>query len=191
MKTKHLHSLLDTTYTTIGVVFGTTDLAKVGTAKADRHRPSDDLGTPWADEGSRDYTYKGLRAYTYKAPREAGVQVGDHVVTYSDSRGLAIGRVVRVDDAPDIDIDASFEYKWIVQRIDREGYQDRVERERAFNAKMLEVERVKQREELVNSFLSNLPEGSEARRLFEQTTAGMTVTPAAPNPGNIPPAPQG
>lgn len=132
-------------------------------------------------------TPQGAKTYTYKVPLDANIQDGDFVVVYRDTTGLNIGMVTRVDAAPQIDVDANYDYKWIVQRIDREAYQARVDAERVFADAMLNVERARQQEAMIRGFHENLPEGSEARRLFDQTVqklAAPTVVQAPPPAGN-------
>jgi len=155
MKQKHLFALLDQSYVTISVEFDRT----ARTEKRDMVRPNEER---LAERHQR---------YTYKAPKDAGIAVDDAVVVESPSNGLCIVRVVEVHQTPQIDLDAPFEYKWIVQKVDRTGYDERVARERKFADMMLEVERTRQREQLMNDMRANLPEGSEARKLFDSATA--------------------
>ncbi len=170
MKHKHLYSLLDTTFTTIHVVFSNA-VPAANTGRAVRPNEARSPLRYVEDDAPAD-------SYVYKSPLDANVSVGDHVVVFTPREGLRIAKVVQVDAAPVIDVDAPFDYRWIVQRIDKEAYQERVDREERFSATMLEVERTKQREALVNSFQASLPEGSAARALFD-ATAGM-LRPVAP-----------
>jgi hypothetical protein len=177
MKHKHLFSLLDQTFTTVRVVFDK-ERNKVLTGKPDpRLRPE-----PWQQD---DYVNESVRGYVYKVPRAWNVEVQDHLIVLTSGSGLAVVTVIHVDGEPDIDIDASHDYKWAVQKIDLTEFRNLTEREKQFQDTMLEVERVKQRESLVKSFQESLPEGSEARRLFEATTNSL----AAPTPTAYPPQP--
>jgi len=186
MKQKHLYSLLDQSYTTIKVVFTQEQVSAPRAPQAPRQardaasEAATRASIPWA---MPEQTYHG-KAYTYKVARDVEVKVDDFVVVYSDARGLVIARVVEVHETPQIDVDASFDYKWIVQRIDREAYQRRVDAERVFSDSMLQVERVRQRESMLRGFHENLPEGSEARRLFDSTIQALQ----APTVDHAPPA---
>jgi len=177
VKNKHLYALLDQSYTTIGVVFARDERPDLQQAPpAPGHQPqglrqAGRKAPPW---GRPDDGVPTPKAYTYKVPRDEAIAIDDYVVVHGEHSGLAIGRVVRVDADPRIDVDAPYDYKWIVQRVDRETYQRRVDAERAFSDAMLNVERVRQREQLVQGFKDNLPEGSEARRLFEQTVGALS-----------------
>lgn len=165
MKQKHLYSLLDHTFTTVRVVFD----------KANTHQLEQAIngrGQPFLHHDSNS----AKRGYVYKVPKAWNVQEGDQLIVLSTEAGLAIVTVDTVDAEPDIDIDANFTYKWAVQRVDMTEYQSLTEREKVFQDEMLRIERVKQRESLVNSFRDSLPEGSEARKLFEQTTASLGGT---------------
>lgn len=140
MQHKHLLALLQSGYTTIEVMFPVTDSSKLP------------------------------KAYTYKARLEDNIQKGDHVVVDSPSKGLTVVEVVNVHKTPNIDLDAPFTYKWIVQKINRAAYDDTLAKEAEFLETMMEVERVHQRELLLSKFKDHLPEGSEARKMFEAAT---------------------
>lgn len=171
MQNKHLYTLLDTTYTTIKVVFG-----KVARTKPSSQRdPMEELDR------------KDPQSFTYKIRKDSGVKVDDAVIVESPQNGLQIVRVVEVHDTPQIDLDAPFEYKWIIQRVDRTEHDEQVAKERQFNDTMLEVERTRIREETLNNMRQHLPEGSEARKLFDQAQALLPTAPAKPEtPPNAP-----
>lgn len=157
MKHKHLLALLQEGYTTIEVTF-----------KSDDRREE---RRPW-DEGEARQQ-RAPKRYTYKAKLADKVEVGDSVVVDSPSNGMVVVDVVAVHATPKIDLDAPFTYKWIVQKVDAEGYKRTLEQEDKFHEVMLEIERVRQRELLMQQFTANLPEGSEARKLFDDATAKL------------------
>jgi hypothetical protein len=196
MMHKHLYSLLDTSFALVGVEFNQSPLppgSYTGRIKDARVSPA-----PWASDELRmskrgpslevDYELDQPRGqvYHYKAPKAWNLEPGDFVVVDSPQGGLKVTRVATVDNAATIDPDAPFDYKWAVQRVDLTEHDRLVEHERRFSDTMLEVERVRLREETMQSFYQRLPEGSEARRMFEQAT-GMLVAPS-PSPMQ-PPAP--
>lgn len=109
------------------------------------------------------------KPYTYKAPLSAGVEVGDRVVVDSPSKGLVVVEVVGTDKAPRIDLDADFTYKWIVQKVELKAYEEQLEREAKAMDALQEVERQRQRDILLQEFQLRLPEGTDARKLFDQT----------------------
>lgn len=164
MKHKHLLALLQEGYTTIEVTFKDTDRREVRE------------GRPWDEDPYRAQQHAQPRApkrYTYKAKLADKVEVGDSVVVDSTSNGMVVMDVVAVHATPKIDLDAPFTYKWIVQKVDAEGYKRTLEQEDKFHQVMLEIERVRQRELLMQQFTANLPEGSEARKLFDDATAKL------------------
>lgn len=105
------------------------------------------------------------KPYTYKARGQ--IIADDYVVVNSPSKGLVICKVVGVDKTPRIDIDADFTYQWIVQKVDTTEYNRVKEQEREFMDTLLEIERARQKDILMNSFCEHLPEGSSARVLFD------------------------
>lgn len=146
MNQKHLLALLQSGYTTIEVLFN------------DSIR--DNLGS-----GSTK-----SKPYTYKARLDDNIQVGDRVIVDSPSKGMTVVEVIAVHKTAKIDLDAPFTYKWIVQKVDRTRYDETVAKEEEFLETMMEVERVHQLEVLLGKFKDHLPEGSEARKLFESAT---------------------
>jgi hypothetical protein len=175
VKQKHLYSLLDSSYTTVLVVFGAAVRLEAPGSPVQEEPLLAGAAPRRNSEILRDRDYRD-RTYIYKVPKDAGVKVDDAVVVDSPSNGLTIARVVEVHSAPQIDLDAPFEYKWIVQKIDRTDYDQRIAREREFADKMLEVERVKQRESVLQDMREHLPENSEARRLFDSATQLIEAT---------------
>lgn len=173
-----MYSLLDQSYTTVHVIFPSYNPDE----NYNEERRPERKALPWKAAG-------GERAYVYKVPYAWNVQEKDELLVET-SAGLVIVNVVRVDAMPDIDVDANFDYKWAVQRVDRTQYDELVAQEKRFADSLIEIERVKQRESLLESFRSSLPEGSAARNLFEQTAAAL----APPVPPQVPPsapAPEG
>jgi D-alanyl-D-alanine carboxypeptidase len=167
MKQKHLYSLLDTSFSTINVVFPRDEAAAEAGNAAVRKRFNDD-----------SLANNAPRTFVYKAPKSADVSEGDHVIV-NTARGLVVVKVASVDDTPQIDVDADYDYKWIVQKVDLAAYDARVQREGNFVNVMRDVERVRQREALVADMREHLPEGSEARRLFDSATRQLQSAAAA------------
>lgn len=172
MQNKHLYTLLDTTYTTIKVVFG-----KVAHTKP---RQGMEINLSSGEFRVGELDAKQPQSWTYKVRKDSGIKVDDAVIVESPQNGLQIVRVVEVHDTPQIDLDAPFEYKWIIQRVDRTEHDEQVAKERQFNDTMLEVERTRIREETLNNMRQHLPEGSEARKLFDQAQALLPNAPLKP-----------
>lgn len=118
---------------------------------------------------------RGQQSYTYKAWEDLGIEVGDEVVVDSPSKGMTVVKVVGVDKVPKIDLDVDWTYKWIVCKVDSTRYEKQKEIDEAFSEQMMEVERIHQREQLMNKFRDHLPEGSEARKAFEAATSQLVA----------------
>jgi hypothetical protein len=173
MKQKHLFSLLDRTYTTVKIVYARNDEAAQVEATipdyGDVHGAR--IALRRVNHHSGDH-----KTWTFKVPLSWNIKEGDIAVVKSNNgHGLSFVHVVSVDAIPDIDIDANFEYKWLVQKVDTTEFDSLVEKEKVFGDTMLEIERVKQRESLLDSWRNSLPEGSAARTLFEQTAASLAA----------------
>lgn len=110
--------------------------------------------------------FDGAQVYTYKVPNKVKLEVGDYVVTKSPAAGFGIAKVVRVDVVAQIDPHANYEYKWIVQKVERDAYDAQVKLESELKKELLQVETAHQRELLVDKMSKHLPEGSDASKLF-------------------------
>ena len=94
--------------------------------------------------------------YTYKVPLDAGVKVDDFVVVESSITGYAVAKVVKVDESPDINLDATYPYSWIVQKVDLDPYYERREREQRINKQLFKLEQRKQQVNIVGLFRAML-----------------------------------
>lgn len=119
--------LLQSNYTTVSVAFND-DVAVDDLL--------DDTVTP--AQGQR---------YTYKADLSLELQVGDFVVVHANHR-LAIAQVVKVDDKPVINPNATYEYKWIVDKIDTAGFVKRLQEQDAIKALLAQLHMVEAQEQL-------------------------------------------
>ena len=106
------------------------------------------------------------RLYTYKAKKDQ-VKKGDHAVVNAPG-GLAIVEIIKVDKAPCINVDAPYNYKWLVQKVDLSEYNQVVALEVEFNEVIAEVERERKKEELLNSFNKYLKPGTKAHTMFNK-----------------------
>lgn len=194
MKNKHLAALLQTNMTTVKVVFSDSDFQPypaqpvVGTKEnALGFNSPHDIpwgvgyglpGTPAMPPRPRGTEPRGpgLKApktYTYKVLKTEGYKKGDVAVAHTD-RGMVLVLVVEVHEHPQIDIDAAFDYKWLVQRVDTKRYEEQLKAEKNFEAALLEIERRKQTERLKNELLEMYGDTVEGRQLLEQSIQGLT-----------------
>ncbi len=164
MKQHHLLSLLQNDFTTIHVAFRS-DIDNAVSA------PSN--GGTSGFETTRSPKPKVPRTYTYKALITDELKADDFVVVDHPKGGPMVGLVISVDAVANIDVDADFEYKWIVQKINRVPYETRLKKESEFLETMKAVEREAQRSELVKKFAEHLPEGSPARQLYDTAVSNV------------------
>lgn len=101
MRQSHILSMLQTGYTTIKVVY---NIPKAVVTDPTCSLPKD--------------VQKG---YTFKTAID--VEVNDLVVVPHDKNGLAICQVVEVHKEPELDLDAPYDYKWVIDKIDLTTYQ--------------------------------------------------------------------
>lgn len=163
MKQHNLMSLLQKDFTTVHVAF------RADIKEAEKQGP-----VPF--DSTRQARPRMPRLFTYKADLSDNIKVDDYVVVEGQSGGPMVALVFKVDLTPHIDVDADFDYKWIVQKIDRSKYDERLKREEEFKETMRLVEAEHQRQNLVDKFMEHLPEGSEARQRMQAAIEGLNVT---------------
>lgn len=151
MKTKHIASLLQTGFTTVQVVF-----------RASQHS----IAATQYEAG------RIPKPYTYKASLDDKLTTEDYVVVDTPTHGFVVAKVVGVDATPDLDLDADYDYKWIVQKVDPTKYQSNVAKEAAFNQAMQEVERARQRESIKMHFSEQFKD-STLGSMFDQAVASL------------------
>lgn len=79
----------------------------------------------------------GASSYTYKVPPHIQLSPLDQVVVEVGAKGMTVGRVTEVTpDKSRIDPNAKFTYKWIVQKVDRSGYDSILSAEGLKNASL-------------------------------------------------------
>lgn len=79
--------------------------------------------------------------YTFKAEKDSELRVGDYVVVHAQET-LKIVQIVEIHDTPKIDPGATFEYKWVISRIDFEAFSQRRVEEKKIARLLSELERI-------------------------------------------------
>ena len=110
------------------------------------------------------------KIYTYKSKQK--LEEGDEVVIDSPFTGMTVGVVVSVKDILEIDLEASYSYKWIVSVIDKEAW-EKVKEEDAkieseIQALQVKVKKAKMVEELKSAL--SLDDNSELDDLIARLT---------------------
>lgn len=140
MNTQNLVSLLQENYTTCYAVFA-----------ADTRVP---------DTLIKTYTYK-LALGDDNLPI---AQAGDFAVVEVNGI-LKIVQIVAVHAQPETDIDAKFEYKWIINRVDLDHYQKRIAAEKAFLEEYNRVRNDSVRKQLLDQMFDGITEETKQRLL--------------------------
>lgn len=157
----HLVSLLQEGYTTVAVSF-TSQPIDFGVPR-DGGRSSQPA--PWA----QSTVPAGEKLYTYKC-QFSDLQVGDLVIVPPSSEGKfpSVALVKEVHAEPQLNFENGMEYKWLVGKVDTQGYADIMEKERKMMSVLRDSERARQRKELLDAYQLSLPDDPESRKLFNE-----------------------
>lgn len=122
------------------------------------------------------------RSYIYKCSNEmaASLQPGAMVIVPVEGGRFKVGNVWQIHKSAEIDFDAKFAYKWVVQAVDTSEYDNHMAQERAFKVALVEAEKAQQREAIRASILNSIPPNTEGYKLFEQALQAIQVTLPAP-----------
>lgn len=93
-------------------------------------------------------------SYTYKT--ELDLEVGDEVVVDSPSTGMTVVYVSQIHDLPQLDTQAPFQYKWVVSKVDRAGYDTRLETEADLEKEFAVIKHKQQRLNALNELKESL-----------------------------------
>lgn len=194
MQQRHIVSLLQEGYTTINVRFHNEDEAPQVNQPLVAPQQMQ-TAAPWHDDTTtrmkpaQDYlnrsappppVYRAPRLYTYKAMLTDNIKPGDAVVV-EVARGLVLVTVESVDDVPRIDVDATFDYKWVVCKVDQSAYQQRLQAEENFRHSLQMIERKKQQNRIKSELLQLHADDPEALGMFNLAVQGLTVAAGEPN----------
>lgn len=160
---------------------------------------SSDRKYPWAPEVEAKFPFVGnaipKQLYTYKVTPElhALLRSGDSIIVPASSQGaqqFSVAKIWMVHPAPQIDYDAPFEYKWVVQKIDIATYLEQVAQEENFRNMLREVQKAQERDKVRASVLASMQQGGEAYQLFSKAMASIGAPIPAPAPtAPVPPVP--
>lgn len=74
--------------------------------------------------------------YTYKAPKDMTLGVGDHVVVNAPSTGPTAVIVTSVHEELNIDVEAPFNYTWIMCKVKSSTYQANLDKDDAIRERV-------------------------------------------------------
>lgn len=117
----------------------------------------------------RDFRNLSQKSWVYKALATQGIKVGDHLVVQTADGQLKTVRCIAVGEP--IDLNADFEYKFIVQRIDLTAYQICLDHEEKVKEMLLTAERQRQTDEVIEQYKKAYPEGTPARQQLDEALA--------------------
>ena len=104
--------------------------------------------------------------YTCKVDKALDLKEGDLVVVPAGS-SFKVGRVARVDAEPDIDIEAPYALKWVVQKVDTTKFDEQVRRETEAMERIKVDQRAKAREAALKELMADTTI-AELRALLNQ-----------------------
>ncbi|QMV29725.1 hypothetical protein [Vibrio phage vB_VnaS-AQKL99] len=115
------------------------------------------------------------KVYTYKTDIKE-LEVGDEVVVDAPSTGLTVVVVAEVHDIADLDEKATFEYKWIVCKVDTEAHKARLEKEDELAKEFAVIQRKVKQVKMIENLKASLGYGKddeceELEALIQKITA--------------------
>lgn len=97
--------------------------------------------------------------YTYKADKSLGLAVGDYALVHARSE-LKIVQICEVHDQPQLDPNASYQYKWLVDKVNLAGFKFRQEEQKQAEALYQEMKYIESQSKLHKRFAEISKENS-------------------------------
>lgn len=98
------------------------------------------------------------KAYTFKATASMNLAVGDTCVVEAPNGEFKLVTITAIHETPQIDLEADFAYKWLVQKVDTTGYEANKKREQEFTDTLVALEKEKQRQQVLEDMQQHLPQ---------------------------------
>lgn len=86
----------------------------------------------------KEMQYATGRKYTFKADTSLNLKIGDYALVHANSE-LQIVQITEVHTCPQIDPTASYQYKWVVDKVNLEGFKHRQQEEKKAEALLHEL----------------------------------------------------
>lgn len=131
--TADFHYLQDD-YTTVDAVFITKICLDKLSKWGDELRPNH----TYADDFYQDNKDSAYCQYTFKADTSLGLKVNDLAVVHVKS-GFGVVQIVAVHRTPQLDPNAHFDYKWVVDKISLNGFLARLQEEKTLKDKLAQL----------------------------------------------------
>lgn len=107
------------------------------------------------DQFGRGHGYAG-KIYTYKVPNDIQFAVDDFAVVRVEGKDpeIKVVKVVEVNSGNTCDQNASFKYKWIVQKVELGRYEERLDNDKLLTAMVAELKNRKLRQSVFDELSS-------------------------------------
>lgn len=122
-----------------------------------------------------NYNEQCSRLYTYKVKLSDNPKVGQTAIVMV-ARGLVMVTIVEVHDVPKIDLDAKFDYKWLVQLVDLGQYNALLQSEENFKLMLQSIERKKQVAAIKAEVLDMYKDDPAAHQMLMDAVKSLAVT---------------
>ena len=110
------------------------------------------------------------KKYSYKVRKDWNVADGDVLVVDAPSSGLTFVQVEKVVEGK-IDITADFNYKWAVDKVDQESYDEQLAKEAEVAVELKALRRKAQQKKALADLLGDL--GEEANEVIERVRSRL------------------
>ncbi len=133
----------------------------------------DDISISEILNDSETAEYHG-HCYTFKAEVDSGLAVGDYAVVHAQN-ALKIVKIVQVHAAPAIDINAKFEYKWVIQKIDFSAFKARHSEQKQIHEMLNALEIAERREALMDRLNKMSDKDDGFKQVLKDTLAMLKL----------------
>lgn len=109
---------------------------------------------------------EAFHEYSYKVDTRLNLVKGDLAVVHANN-GLSIVQISQVDETPQLDPKANFNYKWVVDKIDLTGFKARLDEEQALKQLLAKLNHAEQQKQLLERIETASQTDSELGGLWQ------------------------
>lgn len=88
------------------------------------------------------------REYTFKANLDLQLEVGDFAIVHSRNT-LQVVQITKIDVQPNLDFNASFQYKWVIDKVNIQAFKQRMQEQKQLEMLLKQLDYVEQQHQLV------------------------------------------
>lgn len=118
------------------------------------------------NNNNKDCSHQGF-CYTFKAEIDSGLQVGDYAVVHARNQ-LQIVKIVEIHQVPNIDKNATFEYKWVIQKIDFDNFKNRQNEQKKLAVLLTALSNAEYKQSLLDKLNSLASKDETVKQLIKQ-----------------------